>query len=303
MMIGRMGANRTIATSTIPKMKPYSPTVDAHLHQTKPRTIKGEYVPVYVSLGLILLTTSFVFVTAKQHLWYSPAVQVSKKRRGSLPELSDPDYVVDESDKFIKRSFFRKVAHVQDHNPTMPNTLRGDVYSRKSLLFKCQRSGEESSIFPLFVAYLDCSSIMAFRKMDLMRTLLSRRTFATSTILNSKQVAATVDAQVEGPKAKPRGVKGDYVPVYITLGMIALSVSLGISTAMHHLKYSPAVQVSKKKREELPEVEEPEYVADEAEKFINASFFRKVSHTTGDIQTRPLKMETLKSVGVDPAKK
>ncbi|KAF5203049.1 Nfu1 iron-sulfur cluster protein [Thalictrum thalictroides] len=129
-MASRMGANRTMATSTIPKMKPYAPTLDAQLHHTKPGPIKGESVPVFVAMGSIMLAFSFVFVTAKQHLAYSPAVHVSKKKRGSLPELSDPDSAVDGSDKFIKRSLFRKVAHASNNNPTIPNPIGGDIYTR-----------------------------------------------------------------------------------------------------------------------------------------------------------------------------
>ncbi|PIA41323.1 hypothetical protein AQUCO_02200020v1 [Aquilegia coerulea] len=126
----RTMASRTMATSTIPKMKPYAPTVDAQLHNTKPGPIKGESVPVYATMGAIMLAFSFVFVTAKQHLAYSPAVHISKKKRSSLPELSDPDSAVDGSEKFVKRSLFRKVAHAKSNNPTIPNPIRGDVYTR-----------------------------------------------------------------------------------------------------------------------------------------------------------------------------
>ncbi|KAF5203050.1 Nfu1 iron-sulfur cluster protein [Thalictrum thalictroides] len=107
--------------------------------------------------------------------------------------------------------------------------------------------------------------------------------------------------------------KGDVVPVCVALGMIMLSLSFGAHTGLHHLRYSPTVQVSKKKREELPEVEEPDYVVDEAIKFINKSFFRKVAHIQdhfqqdevipnpikGDVYTRPVRVETLKPIQVD----
>jgi len=43
--------------------------------------------------------------------------------------------VVDEADKFIKKSFFRKVAHVQefDHNGLqyLPDPSRKDVFAQK----------------------------------------------------------------------------------------------------------------------------------------------------------------------------
>ncbi|KAL5700549.1 hypothetical protein ACHQM5_025976 [Ranunculus cassubicifolius] len=133
-MASRMGVgtNRTIATSTTPKMKPFAPALDDNLNHTKPRTIKGEFVPMYAAMGSIVLALSFVFITAKQQLAYSPSVHLSKKKRGSFPEFSDPDYAIDESDKFIKKSFFRKVAHLQDVDSPIPNPIRGDLRSRSN---------------------------------------------------------------------------------------------------------------------------------------------------------------------------
>ncbi|KAK2974141.1 hypothetical protein RJ640_021432 [Escallonia rubra] len=79
-------------------------------------------------------------------------------------------------------------------------------------------------------------------------------------------------------KALPSRLKGDIVPVCVALGMIVVSTSLGLYTAFHQLRGSPNVHVRKSRRETLPEVEEPEHVVDEAEKFITKSFFRKVAH-------------------------
>lgn len=62
--------------------------------------------------------------TAKQHLVYSPAVRVNKKRRETVPEVDDPDHVIGGSEKFIDNSFLRRVAHIQDndhHNLSEPN--------------------------------------------------------------------------------------------------------------------------------------------------------------------------------------
>lgn len=109
---------------------------------------------------------------------------------------------------------------------------------------------------------------------------------------------------------------GDFVPVYVAIGMIALSVGFGLHTAKQQLAHSPSVSVRKKRRETIPEVVEPEHVAEEAEKFFAKSFFRKVAHVQepakfgdysvpydsplGDVFAHRHRSETLKSVGIDP---
>ncbi|PIA56263.1 hypothetical protein AQUCO_00700537v1 [Aquilegia coerulea] len=95
--------------------------------------MRGQFVPVYVALGLIILQFSIGFHAVKQQLVHSPTVRVSKKRREIIPEVEDPDYVVDEASKFLNNSFFRKVAHVQefaDKDPAVPDSIRKDVYAK-----------------------------------------------------------------------------------------------------------------------------------------------------------------------------
>ncbi|XP_074315790.1 uncharacterized protein LOC141652028 [Silene latifolia] len=110
------------------------------------------------------------------------------------------------------------------------------------------------------------------------------------------------------PKGKPLG---DYVPVYVALGMITLSVSLGLYTAKQELLHGPDVRVKKTRRETLPEVVEPEVVAREAEDYIKKSLFRKVAHVQefetslpnpvrGHLLSKEPKVESLKTVGIDP---
>lgn len=72
--------------------------------------------------------------------------------------------------------------------------------------------------------------------------------------------------------------KGDFAPVSIVLGMVAVATSLGIYTALHQLHSAPNVHLKKSRRETIPEVVEPEKVMAEAEKFVKKSFFRKVAH-------------------------
>lgn len=67
------------------------------------------------------------------------------------------------------------------------------------------------------------------------------------------------------------------MPVYVALGLILMSTSLGLHMAMQQLRHSPNVLVSKKKRETLPEVVDPDWAAAKAERFISGSIFRRVA--------------------------
>ncbi|KAA8542039.1 hypothetical protein F0562_023191 [Nyssa sinensis] len=116
LMLSRLRGSSTFSTSTSPKMKAYAPrTADfGHVQDTKPRRVKGDFVPVYVVAGMIMLSTTLGLYTATHELKHAPNVHLRKSRRETLPELEDPNHVLDEADKFIKKSFFRKVAHVRN---------------------------------------------------------------------------------------------------------------------------------------------------------------------------------------------
>lgn len=96
---------------------------------------------------------------------------------------------------------------------------------------------------------------------------------------------STAALHPDGP-ARARKPKGDYVPVYVALGLIALSVSLGLSTARQQLAHAPNVWVNKKKREAVPEVADPDVALDDAERFVGGSLFRKVAHVQDDRSLR-----------------
>ncbi|KAF8694201.1 hypothetical protein HU200_038328 [Digitaria exilis] len=124
---------------------------------------------------------------------------------------------------------------------------------------------------------------------------------AAAAILQSQRSAATAAARL------PRG---DYVPVYVALGLIAMSVTLGLSTAKQQLAHAPNVRVDKKKRETVPEVAAPDLAVDEGERFVGGSLFRKVAHVQDDrslsagvadpVAEYPTKKAvTLKDVGVE----
>ncbi|XP_043694435.1 uncharacterized protein LOC122645167 [Telopea speciosissima] len=117
-----------------PKMKSFATTAnptEAGRPKPKLKALKSEYVPVYVVLGLIGMSMSLGVYTVTHQLKHSPNVLVSKKKRGTLPELEDPDNVVEESDKFHKKSFFRKVDHIQesDHRKqSVPDPTWGEKF-------------------------------------------------------------------------------------------------------------------------------------------------------------------------------
>ncbi|XP_010929504.1 uncharacterized protein [Elaeis guineensis] len=150
---------------------------------------------------------------------------------------------------------------------------------------------------------------MASRMSNLWRSVANSRRFATSTAQKMKAFTPTANDFV-GPHHAPKP-RGDFVPVYVALGLITLSVSFGLYTAEHELLYAPNVLVSKKKREMVPEVEDPDWAAQEADRFVRKSIFRKIGHLQDFDVVRagisdptranvPRKVETLKSVGVDP---
>ncbi|XP_059644097.1 uncharacterized protein LOC132285887 [Cornus florida] len=113
-MVNRLRGSSSFATSTSPKMKAYAPADHFGLvHDIKTRPVRGDFVPVYVAIGMVILSTTLGMLTALHTLKYCPSVFVKKSRRETLPELVEPDHVVEEADKLIKKSFFRKVAHVQ----------------------------------------------------------------------------------------------------------------------------------------------------------------------------------------------
>ncbi|KAL3655357.1 hypothetical protein CASFOL_001143 [Castilleja foliolosa] len=125
--------------------------------------------------------------------------------------------------------------------------------------------------------------------------------FSTSTSL----------ASAEGINTKAKR-SGDYFPVYVSIGFISMSVGFGLFTVFHQMARCPNVSLKKSRREMVPEVDEPERVAEHGDRFLKQSFFRKIAHIQefdtqdvmddpirGDVFTRPVRLESLKDVGVE----
>lgn len=89
-------------------------------------------MPVFISVGMISLAVSFGAFTIWHQLGNAPNVYVKKSRRETIPEVVEPEKVAEEADKFVKGSFFRKVAHIQDFDrqEVMDDPIRGDVFAR-----------------------------------------------------------------------------------------------------------------------------------------------------------------------------
>ncbi|KAK8939203.1 hypothetical protein KSP39_PZI011215 [Platanthera zijinensis] len=135
---------------------------------------------------------------------------------------------------------------------------------------------------------------------------------ASNWLRKGRGMATAAAAPISGGKAKPIG---EFVPVYVALGLILVSASLGAHTIYTQLSYNPSVRLNKKRRETVLEVEDPERVAEEGVGYINHSIFRKVAHKQDfdavragisdpmrakDVSLKSARMESLKSVGVDP---
>ncbi|XP_068647263.1 uncharacterized protein [Aristolochia californica] len=129
--LSRMAGNRLVATSTMPKMKPVTGTSEmVDSHRPKHKVPVGEYAPIAMVLGLCAAAISMAVHTAKQQLLHHPGVNISKKRRESLAEADDPDKALSEANKFLNKSFLRRVAHIQDRKEAIvPDSIHGDVFA------------------------------------------------------------------------------------------------------------------------------------------------------------------------------
>lgn len=92
--------------------------------------MRSEYAPLGMVLAMVLVAMMMGTHTAKQQLVHSPGVKVSKKKRETVPEVEDPDGVISSADKFLNKSFLRKVAHIQEDTRTIPDPVRANPYTK-----------------------------------------------------------------------------------------------------------------------------------------------------------------------------
>ncbi|CAA0827533.1 Unknown protein [Striga hermonthica] len=134
-MAGLPGSSK-FTTLGAPKMSAYAPTADHSLasaegFKTKSK-MRGEFMAVYVLLGFIALQMGFGVFTVFHQMARAPNVALKKSRRETIPEVVEPERVAEDGEKFIKQSFFRKIAHIQDFDrqEIMDDPIRGDVFAR-----------------------------------------------------------------------------------------------------------------------------------------------------------------------------
>ncbi|KAB5564760.1 hypothetical protein DKX38_004814 [Salix brachista] len=133
-VLSRLGQSRPFASSTTPKFATMSHSAAHHAPDSR-YAVAGEYAPIYVMAGMVTVAVAMAVHTMKQQLVHSPGVSVKKKRRESVVEVDDPDMAVADASKFLKKSFLRKVAHIQEHNRTLPDPTRANALTNKNPLF------------------------------------------------------------------------------------------------------------------------------------------------------------------------
>ncbi|XP_010474589.1 PREDICTED: uncharacterized protein LOC104754143 [Camelina sativa] len=85
------------------------------------------FAPVAIIGGFVGLTVLMAGHSLKQQLVHAPAISTRKNRRAAVAEVDDPENCVSSADKFINKSWLRKVGQIQDKSkailsdPTRPN--------------------------------------------------------------------------------------------------------------------------------------------------------------------------------------
>ncbi|KAM7269020.1 hypothetical protein ACFE04_024517 [Oxalis oulophora] len=125
------GRYRAFATATSPKFGPSTVGAGARAGQQHNKyAITGEYAPIYIVGGMVVVAVAMAAHTAKQQLMHSPPVSVNKRRREMMAEVDDPDRAAASGDKFLSKSWIRKIAHIQDPKPSLQDAVKTDPYTR-----------------------------------------------------------------------------------------------------------------------------------------------------------------------------
>ncbi|KAL3520616.1 hypothetical protein ACH5RR_018765 [Cinchona calisaya] len=98
-------------------------------HHAKAKFPAGDWAPIMIMGGFLIAVVTMATHSAWQQLAYSPAVQLSKKKRETVPEVFQPDVVLGSADKFVNKSFLRKVAHIQDNKRVLEDTTRPNPFT------------------------------------------------------------------------------------------------------------------------------------------------------------------------------
>ncbi|RDY12712.1 hypothetical protein CR513_02450, partial [Mucuna pruriens] len=140
------GGRRSFTSPTSPKLKPMAIDADGDSRsRSRVSTLKAELAPVYIVGGMVCVALAIGSHTAFQQLARSPTVHVNKKRRESVPEVSDPDRTIDSASKFIDGSFFRKLSLVQENKATLHDPVHPNPFTRPRTAETLKTVGVEPS--------------------------------------------------------------------------------------------------------------------------------------------------------------
>lgn len=86
-----------------------------------------------------------------------------------------------------------------------------------------------------------------------------------------------------GGRGESGGVKkAKMVELYPMFGMLVVVLAVAVHTAYQNIVHSPGIKLSKKKRESLPEVDDPDATVHSSGNLINKSFLRKIGQIQHD---------------------
>ncbi|KAL6572426.1 hypothetical protein OROMI_013384 [Orobanche minor] len=134
-----LSINRNVSSSTALKFAAASTGAIHHPASRQSggllKSMSSSFGPMGVVVGILGGMVSVACLigihTAKQQLLHSPSVQLTKKRRECIPEVDSPEAVIQSADKFMSKSFLRKVGHIQDrHAHNMNEQARYDSSCR-----------------------------------------------------------------------------------------------------------------------------------------------------------------------------
>uniref|UniRef100_A0A7N0UA20 Uncharacterized protein n=1 Tax=Kalanchoe fedtschenkoi TaxID=63787 RepID=A0A7N0UA20_KALFE len=123
MLSGGVARRSFAASSTLDAAEPHQ----LHHKTSTAWAAKADFAPIYMVLGMVVVAVSIGVHTAKQQIMHAPGVKVAKKKRETISEIDDPDVTVSSADKFISKSFLRKVAHIQESE--RPDPSRGNPFT------------------------------------------------------------------------------------------------------------------------------------------------------------------------------
>ncbi|KAL8038104.1 hypothetical protein ABFX02_11G082500 [Erythranthe guttata] len=161
-----------------------------------------------------------------------------------------------------------------------------------------------------FSAAKQCKSIILQRSMYSQLSIRNMASTTTPKMAAASVAAAAASGAMQQQGGRMKRIGAIYGPMWAVIGimggLVGTACCIGIHTAKQQLFHSPSVQVTKKRRECVPEVDTPEAVIRSADKFENKSFLRKVAHIQDnrnravhpDPYYRSREAETLHSVGV-----